>query len=82
MGGNLMISSQVSGSDYASRSWTERSQGFELLGGAWGTSAGACVWDGVAVGLENRPTFAAHLDIGRRHESIFWALSVERLSEP
>jgi len=24
-----------------------------------------------AVGLENRPTFAAHLDIGRRRESLF-----------
>jgi len=24
-----------------------------------------------AVGLENRPAFAAHLDIGRRRESLF-----------
>jgi len=71
MGGNLMILSQVFVSDYASTSWTGRSSGFELLGGAWGTSAGVCVWDRVAVRSENRPTFAANLDVGRRRESFF-----------
>jgi len=45
--------------------------GLGLGGGVLGTSAGVGVWDGVAVGLENRPTCAAHLDIGRHHELIF-----------
>jgi len=35
-----------------------------------------------AVGLENRPTCAAHLDIGRRCKSLSWAPHVARLSEP
>ncbi len=35
-----------------------------------------------AVGLENQPTCAAHLDIGRRRKPLFWAAHVERLSEP
>jgi len=77
-----MILSQVFASDYASRSWRGRSQGFALLGGAWETSAGVRVWDGVAVRSENRPTYAAHLDTGRRRELVSWALEVERLSEP
>jgi len=34
-----------------------------------------------AVGLENRPTCAAHLAIGRRRRSFFWAAQVERFSE-
>jgi len=67
-----MILNQVFESDYASRSWTGRSQGFQLLGGALGTSAGVCVWDGVAVRSENRPTCAAHLGLGRRRELFFF----------
>ncbi len=66
-----MILSRVFASDYASRPWTGRRWGFALLGGTLGTTAGVCVWDGVAVRPENRP---AHLDIGRRRELLFWAL--------
>jgi len=65
--GNLMILSQVFESGYA---WDagEVQRGMRL---------------GLrAVGLENRPTCAAHLDIGRGCKSLFWTLHVSEPARP
>jgi len=67
MGQNLVHLSQVFGTKFA---WGVR----EVHGGVRLRLR--------AVGLENRPTCAAHLGIGRRRKPLFWAAHVERLSEP
>ena len=81
MAGNLMILSQVFAADYACGVDGEK---LGIRVARWGVREvqGDARLGLRAVGLENRPTCAAHLDIGQRCKPLFWALLVERLSEP
>jgi len=70
MDGNSLMLSQVIASNYA---WVVDGEELGIRVARWvvGKAQGDTRLGLRAVGLENRPTIAAHLDIGRRRESLF-----------